>query len=254
MMKRGIILTLVSAASICACLAFGNKNKLVSASSKGFAVVELFSSEGCSSCPPAEAVMHKLIRKASAESLLVYVIEFHVDYWDYLGWKDTFAMPEYSQRQQDYGGFFKVNSIYTPQAVINGKTEMIGSDEDKINAAIATELQSSSSVNIECKTNKTGNSKIEIEYNVSGNISGCTLNFAIVESNLTTYIKKGENAHKTLTHDNVARVFKSIKLNSSSGKIEMDVSHINLSDSKLICFVQEAESLNITGAEQYNLQ
>ncbi len=253
-MKRGIILTLAGTASICACLAFGNKSKPVPVSSKGFAVIELFSSEGCSSCPPAEALMHKLIQKANAQSLPVYVIEFHVDYWDYLGWKDTFAMPEYSQRQQNYRDFLKLNSIYTPQAIINGKTEMVGSDADQINSAIATELQTGSSVRIDCKTHKTGNSKIEIEYNISGNIAGCTLNFAVVESNLTTYVKKGENSHKTLTHENVARVFKSIKLNSESGKIEIDAPHVNLSESKLICFLQNAENMNITGVMQCALK
>ncbi len=230
------------------CLAFSNKKEIVPPASKGFALIELFTSEGCSSCPPAEAVMHKLIQKVEAESLPVYVIEFHVDYWDYLGWKDTFATAGYSQRQQNYGDFLKLNSIYTPQAIVNGKIEILGSDEEQINSKVSNELQSPAAIVINCEAKKAANSKIEVTYTLTRNISGYVLNFAVVESDLTTSIKKGENAHKTLTHDNVARVFKSIHLNSSSGKIMLDVPHVNLSHSKLICYVQNVENMNIIGA------
>lgn len=114
-MKREPILIVLIVGIIIGCSAFCKKraSDQLPANAKGFAVIELFSSEGCSSCPPAEAVMNKLISKASTESLPVYIIEFHVDYWDYLGWKDTFAIPQYSQRQQDYGDYFKLNSIGT---------------------------------------------------------------------------------------------------------------------------------------------
>jgi hypothetical protein len=232
------------------CFAFNYKEKKQESGSKGFALIELFSSEGCSSCPPAEAVMHKLIQKTEKESLPVYIIEFHVDYWDYLGWKDTFALPEYSKRQKKYGDLLKLNSIYTPQAIINGETEMVGSDEEQINSTIAKELQKPSSVTVECKAHKINNSQIELTYTVNGNISGCELNIAVVESDLTSYIKKGENARKTLTHDNVARVFKTIELESSTGRLAIDIPHVNTSNSKLICYVQKKESMGIIGAKQ----
>jgi len=249
-MKKGITLTVSIISIALTCFALNNKQGKGAVSPKGFTVIELFSSEGCSSCPPAELVMHNLIQKANAESLPVYVIEFHVDYWDYLGWKDSFAMPEYSQRQQQYGDFFNLNSIYTPQAIVNGKSEIVGSDEDKINAAVSKELQNPSSVIIDCKAHKINNSNIEVEYTISGNISGHELNFALVESNLTTYVKRGENAHKTFTHDNVARVFKSIKLNSSTGKIAIETPHVNLSNAKIICYLQNTANRNITGATE----
>jgi len=203
--------------------------------------------------PSGEAVMHRLIQKANTESLPVYIIEFHVDYWDYLGWKDTFAMPMYSQRQQGYGYHFNLKSIYTPQAVVNGKTEMIGSDDDKINAAVTEELEKPSSVSVDCKVQVTGNSKIEADYNITGNISGCELNLAVVESNLTTYVKNGENADKTFTHDNVVRVLRRVDLKSATGQVAIAVPHVNLTNSRLICYVQNNASRNIVAATQVSI-
>jgi hypothetical protein len=249
-MKKLISLILLIVGITLQGFTFGNNKAVIIPNPNGFALIEVFSSEGCSSCPPAEAVMHKMIQDAKAESMPVYIIEFHVDYWNYLGWKDTFATHEYTQRQQEYGDFFKLNSVYTPQAIINGKSEMVGSDEDKINAAVAEELKSSNSIGIDCKAHKTDNSKIEVDYNITGAIAGCNLNFAVVESNLTTHIIKGENSGKTLTHDNVARVFKSIELNAASGKLSIEVPHVNLRNAKVICFLQNTETRNISGATQ----
>jgi hypothetical protein len=247
-MKRALVL---SVGIFLVSFAFSSKKSIPHPKSGGFALIELFSSEGCSSCPPAERFMNELLKKD--DSLNVYIIEFHVDYWDYLGWKDTLASNAYSQRQQNYGDQFKLSSIYTPQAIINGESEMVGSDKDKINGTIAAQLMKLPLDTILCKLAKVVNSKLEVEYTVKGNISGCQLNFAVVESNLTTTIKKGENAHLTITHNNVARVFKSIKLNSASGDITLDIPHINVSNSKLICFVQNTGNMNITVANEYRL-
>jgi hypothetical protein len=251
-MKKPVIIVLVIACIICACYAFKGKQTLVK-SQRGFALIELFSSEGCSSCPPAERVMHKLMGKADSLQLSVYIIEFHVDYWDYLGWKDTLANNIYTQRQQHYSDFLKLNSIYTPQAVINGKTEMVGSDEDKINETITKELSDSMHTSINCNTS-VKNQAIEVDYSVIGNTVECNLNFAIVESGLNVYIKKGENAGKTINHDNVARVFESIKLDSAKGRITLYAPHVNLQRSKLICFVQNRSNMNIIAATQLKIQ
>src|ERR1700743_1770155 len=84
---------------------------------KGFAVVELFTSEGCSSCPPADKALAELAAKYPDN---VFVLGFHVDYWDRLGWKDIYSGAQYTQRQKDYAQLFKLESIYTPEAVVNG--------------------------------------------------------------------------------------------------------------------------------------
>src|ERR1700730_2635559 len=104
---------------------------------EGFAMVELFTSEGCSSCPPADEAVGRL----NGWKNNVYVLSFHVDYWNYLGWKDIFSDPSYSKRQQDYGSVFHLSSIYTPQIIINGKVQFAGSDESRLRKEIEESLK-----------------------------------------------------------------------------------------------------------------
>lgn len=117
------------------------KNKHITkpeATGKGFAVVELFTSEGCSSCPPADVLVAKL-QKESADKP-VYILAFHVDYWNRLGWKDVFSSHEYSSRQYQYSKWLK-SEVYTPQVIVNGRTEFVGSDEKSLGNAIKTGLE-----------------------------------------------------------------------------------------------------------------
>jgi hypothetical protein len=102
--------------------------------SKGFAVLELFTSEGCSSCPPADELLNQLQQQDAQEQL--YILAFHVDYWDHQGWKDRFSSYAYSQRQQQYAEWFKLRSIYTPQLVVSGQHELVGSDGGAVSAAV----------------------------------------------------------------------------------------------------------------------
>ena len=94
-------------------------------------VVELFTSEGCSSCPPAD----KLLEKLRSDDVLV--LSFHVDYWNQLGWRDPFSSPEYTIRQRQYAGLFKLDQVYTPQMIVGGETEFVGSNSKLATAAIS---------------------------------------------------------------------------------------------------------------------
>src|SRR5258706_10393726 len=93
----------------------------------GIAVIELFTSEGCSSCPPADALLAEILRDARGKNLAIYPLAFHVDYWDHLGWRDPYSDPAYSARQRGYSRTFHRDSIYTPQMIINGVSEFVGS-------------------------------------------------------------------------------------------------------------------------------
>jgi hypothetical protein len=95
-------------------------------------IVELFTSQGCSSCPPADAFLEEL--KAGPG---VVALSYHVDYWDYLGWRDTLGSPEYSQRQYDYAKSRGDMNVYTPQTIINGGSHFVGSQKSKVSAGIA---------------------------------------------------------------------------------------------------------------------
>ena len=104
----------------------------------GFALIELFTSEGCSSCPAADAILEEVQKKYIDKNVLI--VGYHVDYWDKLGWKDVFSDASFTQRQEYYSTIFHLNSIYTPQVVVNGKTEFVGSNKEKLISSIEEQL------------------------------------------------------------------------------------------------------------------
>ncbi|MES2112408.1 MAG: DUF1223 domain-containing protein [Bacteroidota bacterium] len=106
---------------------------------KGFAVIELFTSEGCSSCPSADALVARVEKEATDKP--VYILAYHVDYWNRLGWKDAFTSPEYSARQSQYADWLNLSSVYTPQIVVNGRKEFVGSEEGTLRNAIKSDLE-----------------------------------------------------------------------------------------------------------------
>src|ERR1043166_8631139 len=105
---------------------------------KGFAVVELFTSEGCSSCPPADNLMAALAKKYADRPVLF--IGMHIDYWNRLGWKDEFSQHIFTERQNEYGHYLRSDQAYTPQAIVNGRMQMIGSGRIGLIAAIDENL------------------------------------------------------------------------------------------------------------------
>jgi len=169
----------------------------------GFAVLELFTSEGCSSCPPADAVLAKLSEEYKGN---VYALGFHVDYWNRLGWTDSFSNADYSRRQEKYATQLHLNSIYTPQLIINGKTELVGSDERKVRAILAKELKDTIMQLIQVNAKQNGNS-INVSYDLS-KTSDDILNLALVQLQAKTNVRNGENAGHILSHINIVRDFR----------------------------------------------
>jgi len=249
MQVRKTFLQFAISALVLLCTATGfmcrTKNSADSFDKKGFAVVELFTSEGCSSCPSADAAVARLLAKNNDQ---VYVLAYHVDYWNKLGWKDSFSKAEYSQRQSGYAAQFKLNSIYTPQIVVNGSSEFVGSDERKLKSTVEKNIVEASPSDLSITTTKTSE-RVDVEYSITGN-EEVILNLALVQPQATTVVKRGENDGKTLHHVNIVRFLKTITAKDkgkASLEIPKDLTYIPL---QLLAFTQAQKNGKVLGADR----
>ncbi len=202
------------------------------------AVLELFTSQGCSSCPSADRLLDKYSTKEN-----VIALSFHVDYWNRLGWKDPFSSSEYTQRQYKYASSLK-SSVYTPQLVINGENEMVGSDARKIDNALKKVWSQATNSDISIESVKLDDGKATINYSIIGPADNSLLNIAVVEKKTVTAIKSGENGGVTLNGTNVVRNFKTV-IRPGGGKntYVIDVPQsIDLNNLSIVMYLQESNN------------
>ena len=225
----------------------GNKTLAVNKNEKGFAVIELFTSEGCSSCPSADAVIAK-IEKESIDKP-VYILAYHVDYWNRLGWKDAFSSATYSARQSKYANWLNLSSVYTPQVVVNGKTEFVGSQEGTLRNAIRTNLQKAAKGDLSLTNLRTADGHISLQYHTDAAAANNNLLLALVQKNATTIVKAGENDGRTLSHVQIVSNIQNIPLSNKTGNASILLPN-NFSAQKyeVIAFVQNARTGEITAA------
>jgi hypothetical protein len=172
------------------------------------AVVELFTSEGCSSCPPADENLARITEEAETSGRPVFTLELHVDYWDDLGWKDPFSSSTYSERQRAYAQSFGRSDVYTPQMIVNGREQFVGSERRTADDAIARGLAMEPSVGVvvTARTSDSDPSSVEVAYRVGGS-GPLDLALAVLEDAAETEVTRGENARRRLRHRHVARAF-----------------------------------------------
>jgi hypothetical protein len=178
-------------------------------------VVELFTSEGCSTCPPAEALLLKLEKEQSIGGAEVVALELHVDYWNQQGWMDPFSSVDWTARQQVYVAAFKQDGEYTPQMVVDGRIQFVGNrlnDAAKAIAAAAREAKTKIDI-IEEKSEKKDQLRFHVEAGkLEGSTSGDTAEIwlAVTERGLYSAVERGENAGRELHHAAVARQLRKI--------------------------------------------
>lgn len=209
-------------------------------------IVELFTSEGCSSCPPADALLMQLSQKQEVDGAQVIALGFHVDYWDDLGWKDRFSSPLFTQRQKAYRDAMHLRSCYTPQMVVNGTEEFLGSDQNAARTAIRDAA-------------KVPMFPLTIQVKIKGDAIDITITqstantgdvyLALTESQLVSEVKNGENAGRKLPHSPVVRELRKVgdasKLQTTASlAISKDWKSENL---KIVAFIQKPESMQIIG-------
>ena len=220
-------------------------------SGSGFAVVELFTSEGCSSCPPADALIAKV--QGEDKDLPVYVLAFHVDYWDRQGWKDVFSDAAYTDRQRQYASWLKLSTIYTPQVVVNGQKEFVGSQAETLYSAIKKALQKTGDVQLSLAGLKLNEGRLDWTANAQGSLAArnkLSLVVAVVERSAVTSVKAGENEGKTLSHVQIVR---GLGLSPVDAKGE-SVGHLEWpagiapADAEVIAFLQNQDNGQIIAA------
>jgi len=208
------------------------------APARGVAVVELFTSEGCSSCPPADALLADLARSSDPA---MYALAFHVDYWDDLGWPDRFASGNNTARQREYARVFGARGLYTPQMIVDGTEQFTGSDRDHAAAAIARALARPASARLSVHARSIGPTSLTVDYEAREAPEGSVLNLALVEHAASTAVAAGENAGKTLHHTNVVRAFLAAPLAAPTGSALMKLPMSRLpDDAEIIAYVQRA--------------
>lgn len=169
-------------------------------------LVELFTSEGCSSCPPADELLRKLAGKRTDAGQLIVALSEHVTYWNGLGWTDPFSSEAFTQRQEIYGKRFHLESVYTPQAVVNGEREMLGSDAGAIVKAVQSATATGTNgVHIVKAVASPG--AVMITFSVTGPVPKEAASvYAVVADDMdTSSVARGENGGRTLMHVAVAR-------------------------------------------------
>jgi hypothetical protein len=169
-------------------------------------LVELFTSEGCSSCPPADALLESLLRDQPVDGVEVIPIGLHVDYFDYLGWKDSFGSPSYTARQQDYSQIFGPDSVYTPQIVVDGTAALSGAEGDLVRRAIGSAGGRPHLPLRVSARDAGGRLRITIDLPAApADAEKLQVVAAITEDGLSTVVRRGENRGRTLQHVAVAR-------------------------------------------------
>lgn len=153
-------------------------NKEIKAEQNAFALLELFTSQGCSSCPAADAILAKYALQINPN---IIPLAFHVDYWNYIGWKDPFSKAQFTERQREYTKKFNTQGNYTPQLVINGKHELVGSKENTIESLINKELAVKNQFYIKIKKAYINEKKLTIEYETNAVTTNTITNLALVK-------------------------------------------------------------------------
>jgi len=227
-------------------------------------IVELFTSEGCSSCPPADALLKSLSEQQPLDGVQILALEEHVDYWNQLGWRDPFASNAFSRRQTDYAEAFGRDGVYTPQMIVNGQIEFVGSRSTEAREAIQKAASEPKLQVILGLSGDAGANKATIEVTVR-NPHGISFHepaelwVAITETNLQSDVKAGENSGETLKHAAIVRSLRRVEslpeVSSFNGRFNLSLDprwkRENLS---MVAFVAERTSRKIAGAGTISLR
>jgi hypothetical protein len=232
---------------------FKHVDRPVVYSGENVAIAELFTSEGCSSCPAADEMLNEMTGILAKENKTVVGLAFHITYWDHLGWKDPYSQPEFTERQKKYCSFLQVPSIYTPQMIVNGEFEFVGSDPISFRNTVEKVLTTSAPYTLSARANVEGG-EVKIIYSLNKKPRNEMLNIAIIETSVENNVKHGENKNRTLKHYNIVRKLETIDpLAQGELTVTMPAS-LDPGKCAVVLFMQHKRNLKILGAIKINLR
>jgi hypothetical protein len=234
-----------------------NHAKAATSATKTAVVLELFTSEGCSSCPPADRLLQSLDEKQPFTGADLVVLSEHVDYWNGDGWVDPYSSRLFSERQRWYAEQFGLDGVYTPQVVVDGQRETVGSNAVAIRNAVETATRSEKVTLMLSNTVRNGN---QVKFHLtSADLQGAngaaTVYVALAENKVQSNVARGENGGRSLTHVAVVRVFARVGRVKAGSSFSKDIvipmpSRMPTSGIRVVAFLQYDKSHKIVGAAQ----
>ncbi len=259
-MKRTIVFTLVIVAMVTVAFTGIQNDKADSPPEKimeegayePIVVLELFTSQGCSSCPSADALLKRVKQEGSQN---VFTLSYHVDYWNYIGWEDPFSKPQFAKKQGIYNHKFRNRSNYTPQLVVNGMEHFVGSNSSRMNAVLKDYGKQKATNKISLSKVGQDQGKVKLNYEVLGDTSDKMLRVLLVLDERTTHIKRGENRNRTLTNSNIVVGEQFAELSGAKGTISVPVPNLVKAGEKLeVIVLVESDTYDITAAAKSSVK
>jgi hypothetical protein len=220
-------------------------------------LLELFTSEGCSSCPPADALLTKIDQEQPIKNADLIVLSEHVDYWNHGGWTDPYSSAAFSSRQQRYATLLHADDIYTPQLVVDGSSQLVGSDWPKIHAVLERSDPAARKLAIELKSSDAGQGKkLNILIRPQAEVPSGDVYVALAADHAETAVQAGENAGHHLAHTAVASSIKrigSISAGASfSGEFNVPSQKVRV-PTRVIVFIQNPHTGRVLGVSQLKM-
>lgn len=226
-------------------------NTIADAQDNGFAVVELFTSEGCESCPAGDKILSQLSAEAKQSGKAIYYLEYHVDYWNKGGWKDPFSKNQFTFRQENYSRVLPGKEMYTPQIVINGQAELNANNLSLAKAAIEKARNQTPLLNLTFQVDSIRRDTAFVFYTCSKQDKNYVLRFVLTDNKVSSKVTGGQHTGKLLVHDNVVRLLYSVNNPSAQGQAAIPLKEFKAdANFTWTAFVQHKQSLRILGANR----
>lgn len=212
----------------------------------GFAVIELFVSEGCGASPAAEKNLYELLAEYSKQNKPVTLLTFHVDYWNKYGWQDPFSAFAFTRRQNNYVSSLKQQEVFTPQVFINGQSAFAGSEVKKIKAETEKIIKGAAKDTLYVKADSTLRDTLWISYSATQADPNLTLAVFLVQPEASSKVLKGDNEGKTLFHKNIVRKMDFFPVLKKNGSVGIPLRQLkNQKELYLIAYLQQKQTKKI---------